>query len=436
MTHESTLPFPPPGHPGDLPGHTLPSVATTHTPPLVEPLPNRTAGRALVIVAIGGLVAQVLFYGQFLGVNFPIWVAVVLGAGLLVRRRSADIDRYDLWIPIAALVFAGLCAIRTDGMLLLFNVAAAGTFTLAAIVAFGGQSLTRRSWHSTISSAAHAIPIFLVGATHLGNGFRAFPRSRANRQTTPWRIVRGLAYAAPLLVLFIALFAGADAVFDSILHQALPLDLAPAAVMGRIVIGGAAAWLLGGAIACGWLARQPADAAAGEHGGASGRIGRTEAVVVLASIDMLFLVFVALQAAYLFGGLDTLAASGMTYSDYARRGFGELIAVAVLAGILLVVLGNLVSERGAMYRLLASLLAVMTGFVVVSALMRITLYQQAYGWTELRFYTVAGIGWLAISAVIARRPSRSIGSRSFPSWHSWPAWAWPWCATSSDLRLS
>jgi hypothetical protein len=131
------------------------------------------------------------------------------------------------------------------------------------------------------------------------------------------------------------------------------------------------------------------------------RIGATESLVILASMDVLFLVFVALQAAYLFGGIDTLAISGMTYSDYARRGFGELIAAAALSGVVLIVLGNLVDGRGRMYRLLAATLAICTGVVVASAYLRITLYQQAYGWTELRFYTVAGIAWLGLCAAIA-----------------------------------
>ena len=38
-----------------------------------------------------------------------------------------------------------------------------------------------------------------------------------------------------------------------------------------------------------------------------------------------------LQVAYLFGGLDTLDAAGITYAQYARRGFFELVAAACLA---------------------------------------------------------------------------------------------------------
>jgi hypothetical protein len=44
---------------------------------------------------------------------------------------------------------------------------------------------------------------------------------------------------------------------------------------------------------------------------------------------------------------------------------------------------------------------VLTIVVLASAFLRIRLYQDAYGWTELRFYVLAAIVWLAIGAVIA-----------------------------------
>ena len=393
--------FPAAGNASDLPGLSRIEPPTVTVPPLVERLPDRMAGRALAVIAVGGLLAQLLFYGELLGINFPLWVAFVLLAAIVVRRPGARIDRVDLWLPIAALLFASFCAVRTDGMLMLFDVVAAGTFSLASIVAIGGQPITRHSWHSIVSYAVRAIGVFFLGAGYLANGFRGVPRSRVERQTTPWRVLRGLAYAAPLLIIFGALFAGADAVFGALVRQLVPVDLAPPDVVGRVILGSVAAWLLGGAIVCGWLFREPDPGAAPERAIVHPRIGATEALVILASIDVLFLIFVALQATYLFGGLDTLTVSGMTYSDYARRGFGELIAAATLSGIVLIVLGNVVETRSRRYRLLASTLAICTGIVVASAYLRITLYQQAYGWTELRFYTVAGIAWLAICAAIA-----------------------------------
>ena len=54
-------------------------------------------------------------------------------------------------------------------------------------------------------------------------------------------------------------------------------------------------------------------------------------MTILVLVNAVFTGFVALQAAYLFGGLDTMQAIGLSYAEYARRGFFELVAVAALA---------------------------------------------------------------------------------------------------------
>jgi hypothetical protein len=91
--------------------------------------------------------------------------------------------------------------------------------------------------------------------------------------------------------------------------------------------------------------------------------------------------FVGLQVAYLFGGR---AANGMAYADYARRGFFELVAAACLSSVVVIVLESTVVRRTRPY--LAALIALiaLTGVVLASAALRLRLYQDAYGWTELR----------------------------------------------------
>jgi Domain of unknown function (DUF4173) len=129
------------------------------------------------------------------------------------------------------------------------------------------------------------------------------------------------------------------------------------------------------------------------------RIGATEVVTVLAVVDGIFVIFVALQAAYLFGGLDTLAASGLTYAEYARRGFAELVVVAFLAGSLVIGADRLAARRTAAVLTGVIALALLTGVVIASAALRLMLYQAAYGWTELRLYVLATIAWLGIGTV-------------------------------------
>jgi hypothetical protein len=122
--------------------------------------------------------------------------------------------------------------------------------------------------------------------------------------------------------------------------------------------------------------------------------------MALLVIDLLFAIFVTLQAAYLFGGRDTLADAGLTYSQYARRGFFELIAVAVVAGGLILSLDAMLARRTRLYAAAAVALALLTAVILLSATVRLALYQQAYGWTELRFYALAAIAWLALGLVI------------------------------------
>jgi hypothetical protein len=207
--------------------------------------------------------------------------------------------------------------------------------------------------------------------------------------------LRGLLIAAPIVLVFVALFSSADAVFARLLDDVFEVDLELGELPGRLGLAAVLAWLAAGGLAL--SASTPAvEPAAVES---TWRLGRPEALTVLLAVDVLFLVFVVLQGAYLFGGLDTLGATGLTYAEYARRGFFELVAVAALAGGLVVVVERITRDRSRPFIGAAIGLAVLTGVVLVSAALRLRLYQEAYGWTELRLYVVATIGLLAACLV-------------------------------------
>jgi hypothetical protein len=115
----------------------------------------------------------------------------------------------------------------------------------------------------------------------------------------------------------------------------------------------------------------------------------------------LFGVFAGLQVAYLFGGLDTISAIGLTYAEYARRGFFELLLVGFLAGAVVAGLEATAGERPRRFVVPLLVLVALTGIVIVSSLVRLRFYQEAYGWTELRFWVLASIGFLAVAFAAA-----------------------------------
>jgi hypothetical protein len=130
-------------------------------------------------------------------------------------------------------------------------------------------------------------------------------------------------------------------------------------------------------------------------------LGVTEMVIILGLLDVLFLSFVVVQFRYFFGGAARIqAVAGLTYAEYARSGFFELVGVAALVLPLLLAAHWLLRKEKTrderIFRVLAGVQIALLFVMIVSALQRMRLYQREYGLTELRVYTTVFMGWLAV----------------------------------------
>jgi hypothetical protein len=210
---------------------------------------------------------------------------------------------------------------------------------------------------------------------------------------------RGLLLALPLLLIFGALLAEADPAFAQGLDdlwalfkiEKLPEYLFRAfyvAVLGYVLAG---VYLY--ALTASRQERVSTDAQQ-----RFAILPLTEASVVLGSVNVLFFAFVLVQFRYFFGGQANINVAGYTYAEYARRGFNELVVVAL--GSLLLWIGlSKVTRRAqpAQHWVFAGLgagLVVLVAIMLVSAFMRLQLYEEAYGFTRLRLYTHVFIIWL------------------------------------------
>ena len=129
--------------------------------------------------------------------------------------------------------------------------------------------------------------------------------------------------------------------------------------------------------------------------------GAAEVVVALALLDVLFLAFVAVQLRTFFGGDAFVQGEvGLTYAEYAREGFFQLVAATALAVPLLLAAEWVVRGRGVRAvrasRALSLVLVALLLVVVASALQRLRLYQREFGLTESRVLATAAVLWLAV----------------------------------------
>ncbi|WP_196159921.1 DUF4153 domain-containing protein [Reinekea sp. G2M2-21] len=135
------------------------------------------------------------------------------------------------------------------------------------------------------------------------------------------------------------------------------------------------------------------------------RFGLIEVIVLYGLLIALFVSFIVVQFEYFFGGKDIInTVKNLTYSEYARSGFFELVLVVVLLQMTLLV-GFWICRRAEpkveyAFRILGLCLIALSSVVFYSALMRMALYVETYGLTELRFYATAFMLWLIVSMLV------------------------------------
>jgi hypothetical protein len=129
------------------------------------------------------------------------------------------------------------------------------------------------------------------------------------------------------------------------------------------------------------------------------RIGEREVTLVLGSVVVVLSGYVASLIAGALGGASYIERrTGLTYAEYARSGFFQLVAVVALVGSLLVSCRGIIRSARSRRRLLglAVINASCTLVMVAVSIARLQTYRSVFGLTMLRFSTTVFAGWLAV----------------------------------------
>ena len=350
-------------------------------------------GLLLVSLALGAL-GDALFHGMPLGVNVLVWTAAfTMGLALLLRVGRVAYHQGRRWMLAPLVLFAACFAWRDSALLTAANlIAISGAVVLGALRRTQPR-VARAGVGDYAAGAAAAGFAAFGGAVHLLQ--RDVPWSEATRGTRT-TVARGIALGLPLLALFGGLFAAADAVFRGFLSDAVPSFAHP---LAHIFLFTGFAWAAGGLLRDLVAEREERRLLSPTAvTGAAPRVtlGSTELCVALAAVDLLFLAFVLVQLRYLFGGAHLVQVRAhLTYAQYARHGFFELVAVSLLVLPLLLAV-DAAGRRTRALRFLSAALLALTFVVMASALQRMRLYERVYGLTELRVYATGVIVWLAV----------------------------------------
>jgi Domain of unknown function (DUF4173) len=331
-----------------------------------------------------GLVAdQWLRVGTF-GVGGSFTAAI---AALALWRAGRLITFESRVLAGAAVLFAAWLTVRASPWLLWPDLAMSfALLGLAASLSLRG-SLLDIGIAEAAARSVHTLFNLVAGA---GFAIQPLVRVRA-RLGLVAPLVRGLLIAAPIAILLAGLLAAADPVFASFFN--LNVDVA------QLILD--VTYIAAGSLVAAGLLRLAAAEPVARVDGPKWRLGSIEGLVVLAVLDAIFGAFAVAQAIAATGAAgDTLRSAGVTYADYARSGFFQLLWVAGITAVILILFSRItgLTERTTKraFDVLAQIAIALTLLIVVVAFQRLSLYEDAYGFTMLRLYSHIFAVWIAL----------------------------------------
>ncbi|MFP2927546.1 DUF4153 domain-containing protein, partial [Pyxidicoccus sp. 3LG] len=341
------------------------------------------------------------------GVSFPLMTVALLATLVLVGGREGwQRARPNAWLAVPLVAISGFVAVRANPWLLVLNVLTSGVLLLLLAHFWGAGRVERLG---LTGYPLVALGSFFKGMLYPPALVRDSVDLKVAREHAP-RVVpflRGLLLALPVLAVFGVLLESADVAFASAMDRLWSVDLwallgsTAGRVVGTVFSACVAAAALGHAL----RRRKGKELGEEELAPARPRLGLTEALMLILAVDALFLVFAGFQVAYLFIGGASSPAEGYTYAEYARRGFFELLVVSMLTLALVMALARWTRRESPLaegaFRVGASLMVALTLVIVASAVKRMALYEDAFGYTRLRLFT--HVFMFALGAVLTWR---------------------------------
>ena len=353
---------------------------------------------------------DILYWKKPLGISFAIHVILLLGVLVyLSKREGKSLSPRSLPLIILALLFSFLGFLRAEPFTRTLNhLLSLGFLGLLILSYQGGRWLE-------YNLSDYIVGAFRLFTNAIGLPFRLMSEAKTEKAEIEdgekvrgegWRkaapYLRGVLLALPVVAILAGLLSEADPIFSKWLGdliELLRLEKLPEYIL-RLVLISIWTFLLAGLLLYSLNKSREEKLVGTDQPWPPRFLGSTETTIIMGAVNLLFFAFVSIQFRYFFGGEKNISLDGYTYSEYARRGFGELLAVAFFTLFIIMVLSSITIRKERKLRVvfsaLTGLMTAFIGVILISSLQRLALYEAAYGFTRLRTYSHICVIWIGV----------------------------------------
>jgi hypothetical protein len=355
--------------------------------------PLRATSSTLIGGTVLGVLSALIFDGGAFGLGFTLVTAAFSAFLLAVSgREGRESARGHRWLVASAIVLSSFVAVRDSDLLIVLDVIAVVSLLLLAVRGWNGERPVRDVTLGALASSA----VSTMGHGVATGAGAVAEELRQSRVAERWsRLVKPLAkiglFGFPLIGAVTLLLASGDAAFGQHV-EALANGLfdLPVPAFARMVLVGA--WM--GVSSIGlvtWARRRRSLTNEPSQTAPTLRLGLPEALATLAGLTIVLVLFSVVSARCAFAPDTCSLPEGVTYSSSARQGFWQLLAVAAI--VLMTVLGvphrtQIEGRFGVRaIKVGATALVMATLPMLLSAVNRMMLYEDAYGFTRQRLFS-------------------------------------------------
>ncbi|WP_407271670.1 DUF4153 domain-containing protein [Radiobacillus sp. PE A8.2] len=350
-----------------------------------------------MFVCIGlAIVAELSFLHGQIGVSYLVFITCFYAVFFIRFRNVAFTNRrIGLLLTLCIWMLAASYLLYDRMPFYLLNIFVIPGFIFFHIVLVTAPKQIRWSSLTFVTTLFEKIGVGVAyDFKFFTKGFRKLFKNMEDQTASQLkRVLIGLLIGIPLLLFVTGLLMSADAVFENIIGSIprfiVQLNMQEqvfrtiAVIIYFLVIFGILQVLIH------YRSKQETQVVESTN---NLRFDSVIVMTILGLLTSVYLLFTAIQFTYFFGGLK----DGLTYAEYARKGFSELVVVTLVNWTILISCLKFVKKDSIALKVIYSLIIVFSGVMLASAYQRLSLYESAYGFTLDRIFAHAFMIFLFI----------------------------------------
>ncbi|SDM42596.1 DUF4153 domain-containing protein [Bacillus sp. OK048] len=341
----------------------------------------------LMLCMLLGIVAEEAFFRAEIGISYLLFVTAFYALFFFrYRGFSFSHQRFGYLLLICIWILAASYFLNDNQFFFALNILVIPALVFFHLVAITSQKSIR--WNKPVfitymfTRLAAALKYNFIFTSKVGKFLR---QGMDESKLQVWKKISiGILISVPVLFVVLGLLISADAQFERIIGG-IPqwLQLINGEVVFRIVVVLFYTFAFFGLMQT--LLKKQLNAIISDGDKQTFKLDSIITITVLVLINAVYVLFTIVQFKYFFSGS---LQGELTYAEYARKGFFELLFVTLInLSITIIVLTFVDRNLGFIKRFIQFLLTALvlsSAVLLSSAFMRLSMYEDAYGFSFIR----------------------------------------------------